>query len=139
MYRVLPPATKRLFCGERTAGGAGGRCRWGRGRRGVSQRPVGSFCAFPGVYCSRTKGNRWAVHMPVQWWAEQLKGKLPATSSPAPVAWMRMGVSPLSGTWRWKAQVLSWLPAPEAHLLDCPHVGGSGAHAGLTACLPPNT
>lgn len=88
----------------------------------------------------RTKGNRWAVHMSVQWWeAEQLKGKTTSYHVTSPSGLDEGWGSARFQVRRWKAQVLSWLPAPEAYLLDCPHVGGSGAHAGLTACLPPST
>ena len=87
-----------------------------------------------------TKGNRWAFHMPVQRWeGEQLKGKTTSYHVTSPSGSDEGCGSARFQVRRWKAQVLSWLPAPEAHLPDCLHGGGSGAHTGLTAWLPPNT
>lgn len=59
-----------------------------------------------------TKGNRWAVHMPVQRWeGEQLKAKTTSYHVASPSGLDEGWGSARFQVWRWKAQVLSWLPA----------------------------
>ena len=140
MYRVCLLPQNPCFVGrellEELGGGVAGGGGGGVSARGLLAASVLFLASTEGC----TKGNCWAIHVPVQWWeGEQLKGKTTSYHVTSPSGSDEGCGSARFQVRRWKAQVLSWLPAPEAHLPDCLHVGGSGAHAGLTAWLPPNT
>ena len=114
MYRVCllpqnPPFVGRELLEELGAGVGGG----GVGEEGCQPEACWQLLCFSLASIEGcTKGNRWAVHKPVQRWeGEQLKAKTTSYHIASPSGSDEGWGSARFQVWRWKAQVLSWLPA----------------------------